>query len=64
VDEAVTLFQQCIKVAPEFDKSYLSLARVYAIEGELDKARAVLMQLLVEHPGHEQATKMLDQLNQ
>ncbi len=62
VDDAVSLFQQCMKIAPEFDKAYLSLARVYAIEGEREKARDVLARLLVQHPGHEQATQMLQQL--
>src|SRR5581483_6039683 len=62
VDDAVSLFQQCMTIAPEFDKAYLSLARVYAIEGEREKARNVLAQLLVQHPGHEQATQMLQQL--
>jgi tetratricopeptide (TPR) repeat protein len=62
VDDAVSLFEQCMNIAPEFDKAYLSLARVYAIEGEREKARNVLAQLLVQHPGHEQATQMLQQL--
>lgn len=63
-DEAVASFEQCIRVAPVFDQSYLNLARVYTIEGTPDKARAVLLELLKQHPGHEQAQKMLDQLGQ
>ncbi len=63
-DEAVASFEQCIRVAPAFDQSYLNLARVYAIEGTPDKTRAVLLELLKQHPGHEQAQKMLDQLGQ
>jgi tetratricopeptide (TPR) repeat protein len=63
-DEAVASFEQCIRVAPAFDQSYLNLARVYAIEGAPQKARAVLLELLKQHPGHEQAQKMMEQLGQ
>ena len=55
-------FEQCIRVAPAFDQAYLNLARVYAIEDAPDKARAVLLELLKQHPGHEQAQKMMEQL--
>ena len=54
--------KQCIRVAPAFDQAYLNLARVYAVEGTPDKARAVLLELLKQHPGHEQAQKMMEQL--
>ncbi|HZQ70767.1 MAG TPA: FG-GAP-like repeat-containing protein [Terriglobales bacterium] len=64
VDEAVALFEKCIQVQPGFDKSYLSLARVYAIQGDRDKARAILLQLLAQHPEHQQASQMLEQLKQ
>ena len=42
-DEAVASFEECIRVAPGFDQSYLNLARVYGIEGTPDKARTVLL---------------------
>jgi tetratricopeptide (TPR) repeat protein len=61
-DEAVASFEQCIRVAPVFDQAYLNLARVYAIEGAPEKARAVLFELLKQHPAHELAQKMLEQL--
>ena len=61
-DEAVARFQECIRVAPAFDQAYLNLARVYAIEGDREKARAVLLALLKQHPGHPQAQQALDQL--
>ena len=53
---------RCIRVAPAFDQSYLNLARVFALDEAPEKARAVLLDLLKQHPGHEQAQKMLDQL--
>jgi tetratricopeptide (TPR) repeat protein len=63
-NEAVTSFEECIRVAPTFDQSYLNLARVYVIEGAPDKARSVLLELLKQHPGHEQAKMLLKQLGQ
>ena len=61
-DQAVATFEQCIRLAPTFDQSYLNLARVYAVEGTPDKARAVLLDLLKQHPNHPQAQKMLGEL--
>jgi len=61
-DQAVASFEQCIRVAPAFDQSYLNLARVYALEGAPDKARAVLLELLKQHPEHAQAKQMLEEL--
>jgi FimV-like protein len=40
----------------------LNLAKVYALEGETDKARAVLLELLKQHPGHVQAQAALAEL--
>jgi len=51
-------------VAPEFDQSYLNLARLYAIEGDTQKARAVLLELLKKHPRHPLAEQMLAQFPQ
>jgi tetratricopeptide (TPR) repeat protein len=61
-DEAVASFEESIRVAPAFDQAYLNLARVYAIEGTLGKAHAVLLELLKQHPGHAAARQMLEQL--
>ena len=63
-DDAVASFEECIRVAPAFDQSYLNLARVYVVEGTPEKARPVLLDLLKQHPGHEQAQKMMEQLGQ
>jgi len=62
-DQAVATFQQCIQVAPGFDQAYLNLARVYSLENALDKARAVLLELLKQRPGHQPAQRMLEQLH-
>jgi Flp pilus assembly protein TadD len=61
-DEAVASFEQCIRVAPGFDQSYLNLARVYSLEGAPEKARSILLALLKQHPDHAQAQGMLAQL--
>jgi tetratricopeptide (TPR) repeat protein len=61
-DQAVAAFEECIRAAPAFDQSYLNLSRVYAVEGEPAKARAVLLALLKQHPDHVQAQKELQQL--
>jgi tetratricopeptide (TPR) repeat protein len=62
-DEAVAEFEECIRVAPAFDQSYLNLARVYAIEGNSETARTILLALLAQHPGHAQATQALAELH-
>jgi tetratricopeptide (TPR) repeat protein len=61
-DDAVASFEQSIRIAPAFDQSYLNLARVYALEAAPEKARAVLLELLKQHPAHQQAEKMMEQL--
>ena len=62
-DDAVKTFQECIRVGPAYDQAYLNLARVYAIEGDMTKARAVLLELLKQHPGHAQAERELGKLS-
>jgi tetratricopeptide (TPR) repeat protein len=61
-DQGVASFEESIRVAPDFDQPYVNLARVYAIEGNTGKARAVVAQLLKRHPDHVQAKQMLEQL--
>jgi Flp pilus assembly protein TadD/peroxiredoxin len=62
-DQAVAKFEECIRVAPVFDQAYLNLVRVYVVEGTPDKARALLLELLKQHPGHVEAQKMMEQLS-
>jgi len=61
-DEAVAKFEECIRVAPAFDQSYLNLARVYVVENTPQKARGVLFELLRQHPEHAVAKEMLGEL--
>jgi len=60
--EAIAAFQDCIRVAPEFDQAYLNMARVYVGLGKRQEAREVLRQLLERHPNHPTALKMVEQL--
>ena len=45
-EEAKRSFADCIRLAPAYDQAYLNLARVYSIEGNREKAKAMLLQLL------------------
>src|SRR5438552_14952175 len=60
--QAVASFEQSIRVAPEFDQSYLNLAKVYALEGSEDKARAILLELLKQHPNHPRSEEHTSEL--
>jgi hypothetical protein len=42
----------------------LNLARVYALEGAPDKARAILLELLKQRPDDAAGQKLLEQLSQ
>jgi FimV-like protein len=62
--EAIRSFEESMRVAPEYDQAYLNLARVYVLQGEREKARGVLLELLKQHPDHAQAKAELNQLGQ
>ena len=62
--EAERAFSDCMASSPEYDQCYLNLARLDVAEGQPDKAKAVLRQLLVRHPDHALAQRMLAQLGQ
>jgi Flp pilus assembly protein TadD len=63
-EQAKQSFADSIRLAPAYDQAYLNLARVFSIEGDREKARAVLLKLLEQHPGHTQAQEELKQLEQ
>jgi Flp pilus assembly protein TadD len=60
--QAEELFQTCIRLAPTYDQSYLNLARLCAIQGDKDGARAVLLQLLRLQPENSGAKQAMDSL--
>jgi TolA-binding protein len=60
--KAEAQFKSGIRVAPKFDQSYLNLARLYAMRGDKETARAVLRELLRVEPdnaGAKQAMELL-----
>jgi tetratricopeptide (TPR) repeat protein len=62
--EAIQSFEQCVRVAPTYDQAYLNLARVYMIEGDREKAKSILEELLKRRPDHAQGKQALKQLEQ
>jgi Flp pilus assembly protein TadD len=63
--EAESRFRTCIGVAPQFDQSYLNLARLYAVQHEKEKAKQTLEDLLRLQPdnaGAKQGLVMLDSM--
>ena len=55
-------FKTCIRVAPNFDQSYLNLARLYVMQNDKEKAREVLQELLRVQPQHRGAQQALEML--
>ena len=64
VDDAIAAFRYGMEVAPDEEISYLNLARVYARQGDLARARDVLRQLLTNKPSSSAARKSLQELGQ
>src|SRR5207244_6478815 len=60
--EAIRSFEESIRIAPAYDQSYLNLASVYVIVGDREKAKAILQQLLTQHPYHTQPKAQWKQL--
>jgi tetratricopeptide (TPR) repeat protein len=63
-EEAIHSFEESMRVAPEYDQAYLNLARVYALQGEREKSREVLLELLKQRPDHAVAKAELNRLGQ
>jgi Flp pilus assembly protein TadD len=55
-------FKSGIRVAPRFDQSYLNLARLYAMRGEKENAKAVLRELLRVIPDNAAANQAMEML--
>ncbi len=50
IDDAIGAFQYGIQVSPDDDILYLNLGRVYVRQGQLERAREVMKQLLERKP--------------
>ncbi len=57
-----TQFKTCIQAAPNFDQSYLNLARLYVMQKDKEKARRMLLELLRVQPQHRGAQQALEML--
>jgi Tfp pilus assembly protein PilF len=55
-------FKTCIQIAPNFDQSYLNLARLYAIRNDKEKAREALQELLRLQPQNQAAKQAMQVL--
>jgi Tfp pilus assembly protein PilF len=55
-------FQIGIRVAPNYDQSYLNLTRLYMLQGDKDKAKEVLQNLLRIQPQNQNALQTLERL--
>jgi tetratricopeptide (TPR) repeat protein len=53
-------FKTCIRLSPNFDQSYLNLARLYAMRSDKQGAREVLQQLLDLQPQNAGAKQALE----
>ncbi|MDR3718005.1 MAG: FG-GAP-like repeat-containing protein [Bryobacteraceae bacterium] len=62
-NDAVAAFQYGIRVAPDADMLYMNLARVWVRQGDRDRARQVVRDLLARQPGHEAAQRALKELD-
>jgi len=61
--KAEAQFESCIQASPNFDQSYLNLARLYVMQTNKEKARAVLQELLRVQPENANAKQAIDVLN-
>ncbi|MFP4472901.1 MAG: tetratricopeptide repeat protein [Candidatus Omnitrophota bacterium] len=50
VEKAVFYYQQALQISPDAWDPHFNLGRIYAVSGELEKARAHLRQVFVEKP--------------
>jgi len=62
-NDAVAAFEYGIGVAPQDETLYLNLGRIYAQQGEFDRARQLMQQLLDRKPDSATAKKALQDLN-
>jgi len=62
--DSIAAFQYGIQVAPDEDILYMNLSRTWVRLGEMDKARAVMHQLLDRKPAYPLAEKALRELGE
>lgn len=60
--EALDRFEQCEKIAPDFDRPFINAALIYNSAGHPEKARDVLNGFLARHPDNSEARKALEKM--
>jgi len=55
-------FEQCLRVAPDYDQAYLNLAQLEVALGHKDRARALLQEFHKRHPENKSVEDALRQL--
>ena len=63
MNDAVEAFSYGIRVAPDEDILYLNLGRTFIRMGNVERARAVMQQLLDRKPNNETARHALQELS-
>ena len=63
-NDAIAAFQYGIRVAPDDELLYMNLARIRVRQGERDKARELLRELLARKPGNAAALRGLKELDE
>jgi tetratricopeptide (TPR) repeat protein len=61
--EAGRVFADCIAGNPDYDQCYLNLVKLLVVEGDTEKAKTILRQLLGRLPDHALAKRMLAELD-
>jgi tetratricopeptide (TPR) repeat protein len=60
--EALERFEECRRLAPDFNRAALNTAVVYNRAGQRDQARQVLQEFLARHPGDEEVRAALNKM--
>jgi Flp pilus assembly protein TadD/peroxiredoxin len=56
-------FQQCVEIAPDFDRPYLNMAAVFFTAGRLQEAHDLLAGYLRKHPDNQEVKDVIAQVD-
>jgi tetratricopeptide (TPR) repeat protein len=60
--EALSWFERCRRIAPEFDRPYINSALIYNASGQPAMARQLLEEFLARHPDDTDVRGALDKM--
>jgi len=58
--EALDQFEECRRLAPDFDRPYINSALAYRASGQSTKANEVLQEFLIRHPDNTDVRNLLE----